>query len=403
MGELRLFSKISLNLHLINTTFIINTTFTFLTPMKTSSLTYLALCSALLASCTGKKTAEEVPAGIVDPFDYTLTVTNIDAEDSTFVYLYDFDTMASSRTPSPESIVDSVMVADSTAVFTIKGTTAPVVAIKVNNRLGAILFPEAGDNSFDFKEKKGSGILNQKYIAYNDTIGAIHKMANEKAPAPKTPEYEAFNDSIDNLITTLNKITIEENIGNSFGYFLLSSAASDMSSAQLDSIIAKAPRLANAKRIQQAKEFIQKIEATSPGCQFTDFTITNDSGEVSLSQYVKPGQYTLVDFWASWCGPCKRAIAELKKNYDDLHAKGLNIVGVTVWEDPAETQKWLAENPLPWDIILDAQRVPTDLYGINGIPTLVLIGPDGTIIERSHSDEDILNAFNSAIENKANK
>ena len=172
-----------------------------------------------------------------------------------------------------------------------------------------------------------------------------------------------------------------------------------MSSAELDSILVKAPRFANAKRIQQAKEVIQKIESTSPGCKYTDFTITNDSGEVSLSQYVKPGQYTLVDFWASWCGPCKRAIAELKKNYDELHAQGLNIVGVTVWEDSADTNKWLAENPLPWDIILDAQRIPTDLYGIKGIPTLVLIGPDGTIIERSHDDEDILKAFNSAIAN----
>lgn len=371
--------------------------------MKSSSLTYLALCGVLLASCTGKKTADEVPAGIADPFDYTLTVTNIDAEDSTFVYLYDFDAMGSSRNPSPEAIVDSVMVADSTAVFTINGATAPVVAIKVSNGSGAILFPEAGDNSFDFSERKGSGNLNQKYKAYTDTISAIYKMANEKAPAPKTPEYEAFADLVNNLISTLNNTTLEENIGNSFGYFLLSSTASDMSSAQLDSIIAKAPRLANAKRIQEAKEFIQKIESTSPGCQYTDFTITNDSGEVSLSQYVKPGQYTLVDFWASWCGPCKRAIAELKKNYDDLHAKGLNIVGVTVWEDSADTNKWLAENPLPWDIILDAQRVPTDLYGIRGIPTLVLIGPDGTIIERSHSDEDILKAFNSAIGNNANQ
>ena len=70
---------------------------------------------------------------------------------------------------------------------------------------------------------------------------------------------------------------------------------------------------------------------------------------------------------------------------------------MAVWEDPADTEKWLEENPLPWQIILDAQRVPTDIYAVSGIPTLVLIGPDGKIIARSYSDEEILEAFNAAI------
>ncbi len=367
--------------------------------MKLSSLTYLALCGAILASCKGNKASEEVPAGIVDPFDYTLTVNNIDGEDSTFVYLYDYDAIVSSRNPAPEAIIDSVMVANSTAVFTVNEATAPVVILRLGSGSGFTIFPEAGDNSYDVAERKGSGALAQKYAAYNDTIRAIYEMAEAKAPAAKTPEYKIFADSVNNLISLLKDVTLEENLNNGFGYYLLSQNAADMTSAQLDSILAKAPRFANANLIQNAKDIIQKYEATSAGCKYTDFTITNESGDVSLSQYVKPGQYTLVDFWASWCGPCKRAIADLKKNYDDLHAKGLNVVGVTVWEDSADTKKWLEENPLPWDIILDAQRVPTDIYGIRGIPTLVLVGPDGTIIARSYDEEEILEAFNAAIEN----
>lgn len=364
--------------------------------MKLTSITALALCGAMLASCSGKKPAEEAET-FVDPFDYTLTVTNIAAGDSTIAYLYDYDALAGSRSFKPEALIDSVFVSDSTAVFTVEGTTSPVGMLVIGEGPRYLILPDAGENTYSVATSKGSGTLAQKYAAYQDSLKAIYAWANQNAPEPGTPEYAAFADSIDNLLIEMNNAAISANAGNSLGYLLLVSAASDMNAEEFDSIVAATPRVAATKRIQAARDDFKKLAATSEGCTYTDFTIDNDSVKVSLSQYVKPGQYTLVDFWASWCGPCRRAIASLKNDYDELHAKGLNIVGVAVWEDPENTRRWLEANPLPWDIILDAQSVPTDLYAIKGIPTMILIGPDGKILARSYSDEEVLEAFNAAI------
>lgn len=367
---------------------------TYFYVMKLTCLAAVAVCCAVVASCSGGKN-DAASTGMAEPFDYTFTVTNLGCADSTVAYLYDYDALAGVRGFSPEALIDSAVVSGSAVVFNVKGSTAPVVVLNADERY--ILFPEAGENTFDCETHVGSGELIQKYWAYNDSIRAVYMSANENIPNGDAPEYEAFVDSVETLLQSIVDKTLDENIDNGFGYYLIASNLADMESEELDSLIARSPRLADTKRIQLAKEDFKKLEATSAGQPYTDFTIEGESGAVSLSDYVKPGQYTLVDFWASWCGPCKRAIASLKENYEELHAKGLNVVGVAVWEDAADTKVWLAANPLPWDIILDAQSIPTDIYSVKGIPTLVLIGPDGKIIARSYSDEEVIEAFNAAL------
>ena len=112
---------------------------------------------------------------------------------------------------------------------------------------------------------------------------------------------------------------------------------------------------------------------------------------------MKPGQYTLVDFWASWCGPCKREIGIIKQLYDKYHSKGLNVVGVAVWEDPEQTQAYLNDNPIAWDIILNGQEGPTEIYGINGIPCIMLIDPDGKIVARDLFEDELINTVSTAM------
>ncbi len=363
--------------------------------MRLLSFSALAACALLVASCSGNKDKAD-DATVFVPIDYTLTVTNIENADSSYAYLYDYDALTSTRTPNADALIDSALVAGNQVVFNVKGSSAPVAILYFGNDR-RIIFPEAGENTFNVADKVGSGELAKKYQAYSDSLNAVYS-GFEKAPERGTPEYEHFVDSIQNLSQKITDDAMESNLNNAFGFFIATSVIGQDNEI-VDSIVAKAPYLANSKRVQRAIEANERLKATSVGQPYTDFTIESPANgkTVKLSDFVKPGRYTLVDFWASWCGPCKRAIKGLKENYADLNAKGLDIVGVAVWEDPADTEKWLEENPLPWQIILDAQRVPTDIYAVSGIPTLVLIGPDGKIIARSYSDEEILEAFNAAI------
>lgn len=364
--------------------------------MKSSNFAALALCGLLMASCGGNKKDKTSGEEIFNPFDYTLTVTNVEGLDSNYLYLYDYDALADTDNGADAALIDSVLVINGQANFNINAATAPVAILQAKNGARHLIFPEAGSNTYNYTEKKGSGELAKKYLAYNDSLNSIYEGANSNVPEKGTPAYTAFVDSVENLLDSFKENTIDSNLDNAFGFYMATSEA--VSNPEMaDSIIAKAPQFASTKRMIKALKEAEKLKATSAGQPYTDFTIESKGKSVKLSDYVKPGAYTLVDFWASWCGPCKRAIASLKKDYADLHAKGLNIVGVAVWEEPDATEAWLKENPLPWDIILDAQRIPTDLYAINGIPTLVLIGPDGKIIARSHSDEEVLEAFNAAI------
>ena len=125
------------------------------------------------------------------------------------------------------------------------------------------------------------------------------------------------------------------------------------------------------------------VASTAEGAMFTDFEIPQPDGKVAkLSDYVGKGKYILVDFWASWCGPCKREIPNIKAAWNKYKGDKFDVLSVAVWDKPEDTAKAAAEHGVLWNQIVNAQQIPTDIYGIEGIPHLILFGPDGTILKR---------------------
>ena len=139
--------------------------------------------------------------------------------------------------------------------------------------------------------------------------------------------------------------------------------------------------------VRQVSDGLQAKKATKAGQPFVDFTIVQDpenpeTSTVKLSDYVGKGKYVLVDFWASWCGPCKAEIPNIKAVYDKYAGEDFDVLSVAVWDKPEASVKAAAELGITWNQIINAQQVPTDLYGIDGIPHIMLVGPDGIILNR---------------------
>ncbi|NML41504.1 AhpC/TSA family protein [Chitinophaga sp. G-6-1-13] len=144
---------------------------------------------------------------------------------------------------------------------------------------------------------------------------------------------------------------------------------------------------------------LNRLRHGSPGAVATDFTARDIQGkDLSLRDY--KGKYVLLDFWASWCVPCRKGNPHLKELYARYQSKGWEIIGVS--DDDRNEKAWktaVAKDDLPWKHVLrgaDMSRLednPNDIslkYGIHSLPTKILIDPKGVIIGRYGSEGDEL-------------
>lgn len=291
---------------------------------------------------------------------------------------------------------DKEVIFDSTKVekgcFTFEGNIdEPEFAqIIVKDKRRGYLVLEGGEIEMDMKSRAGRGTkLNDKfYTIYSnaDSIGNILDTVDEEHNAGTISDsaYVARNKE---LVASLGRIFesgYHENENNPVGYYCFLQYTYGFTPAQFDSIVGTIPdKLKETKRVRTWIEGAKKKEKTSEGKKFTDFTVVSEDGQESkLSDFVGNGEYVLVDFWASWCGPCIKETEVIKDIYKEYNGKGLSILGVAVWDKPSDTNDAIKKYELPWRQIINAQSVPTDAYGINGIPHIIIFSPDGTILSR---------------------
>ena len=122
--------------------------------------------------------------------------------------------------------------------------------------------------------------------------------------------------------------------------------------------------------------------------------------QVRLSDYVGQGKYILVDFWASWCGPCRGEVPNLKAVYDEFGGDDFEIVSVAVWDKAEDSFEAIEEEGMNWtQIVCSAKtnQIPTQVYGIEGIPYIILIDPDGKVIGEDLRGKQIRKAVKKAL------
>lgn len=339
-------------------------------------LKFLPLAAAtLLTACTAAAAGD----------DYKVTVTLPQSANGATAFIVDYDNGAK---------LDSVMVENGKALFSGKIDKPVLARIVVDgNRVGNFIL-ESGDISFGRNTPVKGGALN---ASLDKAMAGVETFQKKAQALPQDSTYQAGMEQLSGEYDAYMDSVIRANADNPVGYLFFLQQAYELDLPALRETLEKYPSMKGYSRTAKLLAALEQKEKTQPGNKFLDFTIKNDTISQSLSDYVGKGRYTLVDFWASWCGPCIRETKVLKKIREEFEGKNLDILGVAVWDEPDATVKAIERHQLPWPQIINAQSVPTDLYGISGIPCIILFGPDGTIISRDLQGDALVESVRNAL------
>lgn len=147
-----------------------------------------------------------------------------------------------------------------------------------------------------------------------------------------------------------------------------------------------------------AKDPVKKGKATKLVDGFKEIKGTNTAGkEVKLSDYLLQDKYVLVDFWASWCGPCKEETPYVKAVNEKYAGKDLVVIGIAVSDKKADTIKAISDLGINYPQILEGDSAAIKSYGIRSIPNLYLFGPDGSVVDHGMRGKGIEQAVKKAL------
>lgn len=344
--------------------------------MKNLFLIPIAACLLMVVACSKQQQASFTVSGTMPDSTY----------DGKMIYLVDRNL---------GKAIDSMVIQDSRFTFQGKVDTA-TFALAQSGKLRFQFILENGTITLDPENPmhpQGTPLnaIFNRLIQAEDSLDAIlyekrqqiHglELSEEEASRQNKEFYEnewepAYQRKMSEFFT--------QNQTNDIGTIAFQRLSYVLDENQMDSVLSlTSDFLKSREMIKKTAKRINALKTTKEGMPFVNFSIEQEDGsKLSLSDYVGKGKYTLVDFWASWCGPCRGEIPVIAEVYNQYKDKGLEVVSIGVWEAPADTRKGIAELNMTWPQIVNAQDIPASLYGFNGIPHIILFGPDGTIVAR---------------------
>ena len=326
-----------------------------------------------------------------------------------WVYLYK---------PSGQGASDSVQIANGR--FTLERAVAEdglIAHLVIPRSYNLSFIPEEGIIKADLAAIAATGTaLNDLHAQKakvrealeTETRGRLKAIRADKNLDDKAKEeaQEKIVNEFYGKIKPLAEADLKEHSNDAIGLIALQTllGMEDVNVAKAEALLQQAgDRLRAEESITKMVERLRRVEATQAGAQFVDFEGVDDANKaVRLSDYVGKGHYVLVDFWASWCGPCRREIAHLKKVRDTYTDKGLVILGTVVWDEMEDHLKAMKELEITWPQIFNKTEA-TELYGIAGIPQIILFDPAGKIVARDLRGEEINKLLDKALQDNGGK
>ena len=333
-------------------------------------------------------------AGLRAQVAYKVTVSGVDS-DTQMLYL--------SNAEQGGLAIDSARVEAGTARF--EGSVAePVVAVVsrqsglkgVRDALFALVLDEVPLVAQGREITEGSP-LNLRYARYQaeqrqltDESARVYadyrQLATTYGQALTEQQVEPLARRMETLRKQDESLTariLDENTDNLIPMTILLYGADQVGYARVAEYM-KQYKLASRPTLAPVKEALGREAVKLPGAKVVDLELPNLEGKmVKLTDYVGRGNYVLVDFWASWCGPCRQEMPTVKAAYEKYHAKGFEVVGISLDRTQEAWQKGVESLGITWPQMSDLkywQSEATARYNIRAIPATILYGPDGTVV-----------------------
>ncbi|MEG1587557.1 MAG: TlpA disulfide reductase family protein, partial [Bacteroidales bacterium] len=201
-------------------------------------------------------------------------------------------------------------------------------------------------------------------------------------------------DSIEAKMSDYDKAFIQSNNNSLAGTYVLSRSLSSMSAEEVEKVLATAtPAFKATPLMTKVDNFLAAAKRSAIGAEYTNLTMSDLEGkQISLSDYIGKGKYVLVDFWASWCGPCRQEMPVVVEAYKKYADKGFEIVGVSFDSKQDAWAKGVADLGMTWPQMSDLKGWKCEastVYGIRSIPATLLFDPQGKIIAKNLRGEEL--------------